>query len=66
MPLVREPMSVSQFCDLLGVEPWRYVRIETDLRSTSVLVVLRPETDNPLELHKPRWVKQGDTWVRET
>ena len=58
-------MSVSQLSELLGIEPWRFIGIETDLRSTTVTLVLEPLERAPEDLHKPRWVKQGHTWVRE-
>lgn len=65
MPVVRESMSVLQFCDLLGIEPSRYIAVETDLRSTTVTLVLQPPDADPRDRHSPRWVKQGHTWVRE-
>lgn len=51
MPVVREPISVSQLAELLGVEPWRLIAIEVDQRSTSAVLVLEPEDRKEGEGH---------------
>ena len=56
-PIVREPMSVSQLSELLGIEPWRFIAIETDLRSSTVQIVLQPPDRKPEDAH-PMWKVQ--------
>jgi hypothetical protein len=56
VPVVREPLSISQLANLLGVEPWRLIDVEVNqLRSTATLV-LEPEDRDPAEIHPPlKW-----------
>lgn len=42
MPVVRERMSVSQFAEMLGIEPERFIDAEVDLRYRRVTLVLQP------------------------
>lgn len=53
-PVVRESLSVSQLAELLGIEPWRFIAIETDLRSSTVQIVLQPPDRRPEDAH-PMW-----------
>ena len=43
MPVLREPISLSQLADLLGVEPARLLAVEIDRRTQSATLVLEPE-----------------------
>lgn len=45
MPVVREPLSISQFCELVGIEPARFVDVEVNRRASTVTLVLEPEED---------------------
>ena len=41
MPVERQPISVSQFCELLAIEPSRFIGIERRRHdSTGLLIVL--------------------------
>jgi hypothetical protein len=51
MPVVREPISLSQLAELLGVEAWRLIDVEVNLRSTVAYIVLEPEERDPKEMH---------------
>jgi hypothetical protein len=42
MPVIREPLSISQFAELVGVEPSRLVGVEFSRRNSSVTLVLEP------------------------
>lgn len=41
MPVERHPISVSQFCELLAIDPTRFIGIER--HSTGLYLVLEPE-----------------------
>jgi hypothetical protein len=44
MPVERISVSISQFCELVGIDPQRFVAIERASRtSTTVTIVLEPE-----------------------
>lgn len=48
MPVKRVGMSISQFCDLLGIEPIsKLTGLEMDRRSSRVTLVLEPDEDVP-------------------
>ena len=51
MPVVRQPVSLSQLADLLGVEPWRLLAVEVDLSRKSAALVLEPDDRDPEEGH---------------
>lgn len=53
MPVVREPISISQLAGLLGVEPWRLIDVKVDLLKQSAQIVLEPADRDPSELHPP-------------
>ena len=40
---VREPVSISQFAELMGVDPARLLDVEVDRLSSRVVLVLEPE-----------------------
>jgi hypothetical protein len=42
MPVDREPISISQFAELVGVEPARLVDVEFSRRNSTVMLVLEP------------------------
>ena len=42
MPVVREHLSVSQFAELVGIDPARFNGVEVDKRSSRVTLVLEP------------------------
>jgi hypothetical protein len=42
MPVIREPLSISQFAELVGVEPSRLVGVEFSRRHSSVTLCLEP------------------------
>lgn len=43
MPVERVPLSISQLCELIGVDPARFVAVEK--RSTGLVIVLEPEEE---------------------
>jgi hypothetical protein len=43
MPVDRTPVSISQFAELMGIDPARFVGVEVERRSSRVLLVLEPE-----------------------
>lgn len=43
MPVVRESISISVFCDEMGIDPKRFVGVEVDRRSSTVTLVLEPD-----------------------
>lgn len=45
MPVVREHLSISQFADLVGIPPARFIGVDVDRRSSRVTLVLEPEAD---------------------
>ena len=48
MPVQRVQISISQFCELLALEPGRLVGLDYDRASTVVTLVLEPdETGDP-------------------
>ena len=51
MPVVRQPVSLSQLADLLGVEPHRLIAVEVDLSRKTAALVLEPEDRDPKEGH---------------
>jgi len=50
MPVERRPVSVSQFSELMGIEPARLVDVEFSRRQSSVVLVLEPEE---VDVHLP-------------
>ena len=42
MPVVREHLSISQFSELVGIDPGRFNGVEVDKRSSRVTLVLEP------------------------
>lgn len=52
MPVIRQSISVSQLAELLGVEPWRLLAVEIDLRTKTAHIVLQPEDRRPDEGHR--------------
>lgn len=50
MPIVREPISVSQLAELLGVEPWRLRDVEINLLTSTAAIVLEPDEDREWRL----------------
>lgn len=47
-------MSISQLCELLAIEPDRFLGIETNRHTKTVQIVLEPEEINePNERHHP-------------
>jgi len=43
MPVIREHLSISQFSELVGIDPARFNGVEVDRRSSRVTIVLEPE-----------------------
>lgn len=43
MPVDRQPMSLSQFSDLLALDPKRVIAVEVDRQASTVVIVLEPE-----------------------
>lgn len=43
MPVERVPVSVSQFCELLGIEPEQFVGVEVQKPSSRVLILVEPD-----------------------
>lgn len=43
MPVIREPLSISQLAGLLGVEPERLIDVEVNLLKNTANLVLQPE-----------------------
>lgn len=41
MPVERHPISVNQFCELLALDPKRFIGVERD--STGLVLVMEPE-----------------------
>lgn len=54
MPVVREHLSVSQFAELVGIDPARFNGVEVDKRESRVTLVLEPEEDNEDERRRHR------------
>lgn len=52
MPVIREPLSISQLANLLGVETWRLIDIEVNLLKSEARLVLHPEEDRELRTGK--------------
>lgn len=48
MPVERRPISVSQFCELLGVEPHRLIAVtrEGGSKGSTMVLILEPEETN--------------------
>lgn len=46
MPVDRVPISISQFAELLAIEPKRLIAVEVDRRSSTVMLVMEPEEDD--------------------
>jgi len=42
MPVIRQPLSVNQCCELLGIDPQRFICIEK-VSSSLLTIVLEPE-----------------------
>ena len=42
MPVERVSVSLSQFAELLGLEPGRFLGVEFDRRSTALTLVMEP------------------------
>ena len=56
MPVDRSTkLSVSQFSELLGIEPKRFIDVEVNRQTSTVTVVLEPEetADGPNERRDP-------------
>lgn len=45
MLVERVPISLSQFAELLAIDPARFLGVEFDRRSTGLLLVMEPEDD---------------------
>lgn len=43
MPVERQPISVSQFCNLLEIEPSRFIGVEYHRQRSSLAILLEPE-----------------------
>jgi len=43
MPVIREHLSISQFAELIGVEPARFLGVEVHRPQQRVTLVLEPE-----------------------
>jgi len=43
MPVIREHLSISQFSELVGIDPARFNGVEVDRRYNRVTLVLEPE-----------------------
>lgn len=54
MPTIRQPLSISQLCELLGVEPWQLIDVEVDLLTGRANLVLNEEEDREWRLAE--WV----------
>lgn len=54
MPTLRQPLSISQLCDMLGVEPWQLIDVEVNLLKNSAAIVLNAEDDREWRLAE--WV----------
>ena len=53
VPVERQPISVSQLAELIGVEPWRLIDIEVNLLKSTARIVLEPADMDPKDLHPP-------------
>lgn len=53
MPVVREPLSVSDLAARLGVEAWRLIDVEVNLLRGTANLVLQPPDRDPATLHPP-------------
>lgn len=51
VPVVRVPLSISQFAELMGIDPERLVDVEVSRRSTQVTLVMEPEVINGADEH---------------
>lgn len=49
MPVERTPISISQFCELLAIEPARFVGVEVNRRASTVTLVLEPCEDDGIQ-----------------
>lgn len=52
MPVVREHLSVSQFCELLAIPVDRFNGVEVDKRVDRVTLVLEPDEDADERRHR--------------
>jgi len=43
MPVVREQVSISVFCEEMGIDPKRFVGVEVNRKASTVTLVLEPE-----------------------
>ena len=65
MPVERQAISVNQFCELLALDPQRFIAVERNRRdSTGLYLVMEPEmqtTGTCPEIHdnKTRGPKKG-------
>lgn len=43
VPVVRESVSISVFCDELGIDPKRFIGVEVNRQKGTVVLVLEPD-----------------------
>lgn len=43
MPIDVRDVSISQFCELLGLEPERFIGVQVDRRAQRIGILLEPE-----------------------
>lgn len=49
MPVERHPISVSQFCELLALDPSRFRGVECNRPHSSVTILLEPDEEPPTD-----------------
>lgn len=45
VPVDRVPVSISQFCGLLDLDPQKLIAVEVERKSSRVVLVMEPETE---------------------
>jgi hypothetical protein len=45
MPVERQPVSISQFAELMGIDPARFIGVDVQRHSTRVVLILEPDEE---------------------
>lgn len=59
MPTVREPLSLPDLCQRLGVEVWRLIDVEVNLNTETAALVLQGPDRRPEDNHRPYGVTRA-------
>lgn len=63
MPVERQRISSSQFCELLALDPTRFRGVEMHRPTGAVVVILEPERGNARKREETRGnARRGEKW----